>query len=231
GLVVRSPTARVRGEPGPVLPSGPARRGQGQGVSYDPPRRAGDPMSLNLASLLRSSARTHPERTAVIIGDTRLTYAELDGLARRFAWSLHGLGLERGQHVALMLPNVPQFIIAYFGAHYAGCPVVPLNVLSSGPEVAYHLRDSDAVALVAWEGFLEPAKAGFSRVDHCKHLVVAKLDSSDLDQAPGTHTMARMLATATPVEDLPDTKPDDTAVILYTSGTTGQPKGAELTHF
>ncbi|MCX4244867.1 long-chain-fatty-acid--CoA ligase [Paraliomyxa miuraensis] len=188
-------------------------------------------MSLNLASILRSSARTWPDRTAVIIGQTELTYAQLHGMARRFAWALQGLGVEPGQHVALMLPNVPQFIAAYFGAHYAGCTVVPLNVLLTGPEVAYHLRDSDAVALVVWEGFLEHAHAGAARVDDCKHLIVAKADPTDLDEPAGARSFNRMLATATPVEDLPATNPDDTAVILYTSGTTGQPKGAELTHF
>ncbi|MCA9650581.1 MAG: long-chain fatty acid--CoA ligase [Myxococcales bacterium] len=188
-------------------------------------------MSLNLASIIRSTAALHPDRTAIVIGDTRLSYQQLDDMARRFAWSLHGLGLQRGQHVALMLPNVPQFIIAYFGAHYAGCPVVPLNVLLQGPEVAYHLDDSDSVALVAWEGFLPSARAGFQRVDHCKHLIVAKADATDLGEADGIHNMTTMIASGTPVEDLPDTMPDDTAVVLYTSGTTGQPKGAELTHF
>lgn len=188
-------------------------------------------MSLNLASIIRSTAVLHPERTAIVIGDTRLTYRELDDMARRFAWSLHGLGVERGQHVALMLPNVPQFCIAYFGAHYAGCPVVPLNVLLQGPEVAYHLRDSDSVALVVWDGFSSTARAGFDRVEHCKHLIVAKPDSSDLREEMGVHNMETMLVSGTPIEDLPDTSPDDTAVILYTSGTTGQPKGAELTHF
>jgi long-chain acyl-CoA synthetase len=188
-------------------------------------------MSLNLASIVRSSALTHPDRIAVVVGERRLTYLQLDTAARTFAGALLGLGLEPGQHVALMLPNVPQFIIAYFGAHYAGCPVVPLNVLLTGPEVTYHLRDSDSVALVVWEGMLEPAKAGFDRVDHCKHLVVAKANPTDLGEEPGTHGMAKLLATASPVENLPATNPDDTAVILYTSGTTGQPKGAELTHF
>lgn len=188
-------------------------------------------MSLNLASILRSSAQQHPDRVAVVIGDVRLTYQQLDGMARRFAGSLRDLGLTQGQHVALMLPNVPQFVVAYFGAHYAGCPVVPLNVLLSGPEVAYHLRDSDAVALVAWEGFAESAMNGFSEAKDCRDLVMVKADNSDLTEAPGTHTMAAMLQSATPVQDLPPTMPDDTAVILYTSGTTGQPKGAELTHF
>ncbi|MEM7153462.1 MAG: long-chain fatty acid--CoA ligase [Myxococcota bacterium] len=188
-------------------------------------------MSLNLASILRSSALLHPDQPAVAIGERKFTYVQLDTMARRFAGSLRALGLQRGQHVALMLPNVPQFIIAYFGAHYAGCPVVPLNVLLTGPEVAYHLRDSDAVALVAWEGFGEHAKAGFDEVEGCKHLVIAKADPTDLSADEGTLNFSAQVGGATPVEDLPPTMPDDTAVILYTSGTTGQPKGAELTHF
>jgi len=188
-------------------------------------------MSLNLASIVRSSARTYPDRVAVIIGERRITYQQLDAMARRFAGALQGLGVEPGKHVALMLPNVPQFIIAYFGAHYAGCPVVPLNVLLTANEVAYHLRDSDAVALVAWEGMLEAARPGFDRVDHCRHLIVAKADPTNLAAEPGTQNLSALIAGATPVEDLPPTQPDDTAVILYTSGTTGQPKGAELTHY
>jgi long-chain acyl-CoA synthetase len=188
-------------------------------------------MSLNLASIVRSSARSHPDRTAVIIGERRITYQQLDAAARRFAGALYGLGIRPGKHVALMLPNVPQFVIAYFGAHYAGCPVIPLNVLLTANEVAYHLRDSDAVALVAWEGMLEAAKPGFERVEHCHHLVVAKADPTDTTTGPGTSNMSALIASASPVEDLPPTQPDDTAVILYTSGTTGQPKGAELTHF
>jgi long-chain acyl-CoA synthetase len=188
-------------------------------------------MSLNLASIVRSSARKHPDRVAVVIGERRITYQQLDGAARRFAGALLGLGIEPGKHVALMLPNVPQFVIAYFGAHYAGCPVVPLNVLLTANEVAYHLRDSDAVALVAWEGMLEAATPAFDRVEHCRHLVVAKADLGDTSHAPGTHDMGGLIAATSPVEDLPPTQPDDTAVILYTSGTTGQPKGAELSHF
>ncbi|MEM9459312.1 MAG: long-chain fatty acid--CoA ligase [Myxococcota bacterium] len=188
-------------------------------------------MSLNLASTVRRAALQNPDHPAVVIGKTTITHGQLDTMARRFAAALRGLGIQRGQHVALMVPNVPQFTIAYFGAHYAGCPVVPLNVLLQGPEVAYHLRDSDAVALVAWEGFLEPAKTGFDRVDHCKSLIVAKADPTDLGADAGTENLAALIGGSEPVEDLPPTNPDDTAVILYTSGTTGQPKGAELTHF
>ena len=187
-------------------------------------------MSLNLATLLRESAKRNPQKPAIHVGDTTLPYGMLDELARRFAGALRGLGVKPGQHVALLLPNVPQFTLTYFGAHYAACPVVPLNVLLTADEIAYHLTDSEAVVLVAWEGFLDAAKAGFDRVDACKHLVVVRADRTDVSAPDGAHNLVALLGGATPVDDVPATSPDDTAVILYTSGTTGKPKGAELTH-
>jgi long-chain acyl-CoA synthetase len=188
-------------------------------------------MSLNLATLLRDSAETYPKKAALIIGPTTLSYETLHGHAQKLAGGLAKLGIKRGQHVALMLPNVPQFTIAYFAAHYLGCPVVPLNVLLTPDEIAYHLSDSDAVALIAWEGFGEQAQAGFNRAEACKHFIVAKADPSDTSAPSAGQNFTALIASAEPVKELPDTMPDDTAVILYTSGTTGRPKGAELSHF
>ena len=188
-------------------------------------------MSLNLALLLRESATNYPQKTALSIGDTDLTYETVHLFAQRFAGALGSLGVEPGQHVALLLPNVPHFTIAYFGCHYAGTPVVPLNVLLTADEIAYLLEDSEAVALVAWEGFLKAAEEGFSRVEQCRHLIVARANPADWSAPEGTVSMAALIAGAEPVTELPATSPDDTAVILYTSGTTGKPKGAELTHF
>ncbi len=188
-------------------------------------------MTLNLAQLLRESARRDPQAIALAIGDVNVPFGALDEQARRFAAALAKLGVKRGQHVALMIPNVPGFTVAYYGAHYAGCPVVPLNVLLTADEVAYHVDDSDSVVLVAWEGFLEQARGGFNRVPACKHLVIVKADPKDTSAPGGVHNLSALVGGADPVTDLPDTMPDDTAVILYTSGTTGRPKGAELTHF
>jgi len=188
-------------------------------------------MSLNLATLLGESTKRHPGNRAVILGDTTLDYATLDAHARRFAGALVELGLRPGQHVALLLPNVPHFTIAYFGGHYAANPIVPLNVLLTADEIAYHLEDSDAVALVAWELFAPQAQAAVARVPSCKHLIIAKADRTDVSAPEGAHSFTRLVATASPVTEVPATMPDDTAVILYTSGTTGRPKGAELTHF
>ncbi len=188
-------------------------------------------MTLNLATILRESAASRPEHPALVVGDTALTYAAVDGHAQRFAGALRGLGLSPGQHVALLLPNVPQFTVAYFGAQIAGHPVVPMNVMLKRDEIAYHLEDSKARALVVWEGFLEEAQAGFDRVSGCEHLIVVRADPADTSAGDGIQSFAALLGRAEPMTELCPTGPDDTAVILYTSGTTGRPKGAELSQF
>lgn len=188
-------------------------------------------MGLNLAVILRESAKKQGDATALIAGESRVTYAQLHATAQRFAGGLLRLGVQPGQHVALMLPNVPHFSIAYFGTHYAAGTVVPLNVMLQPDEIAYHLEDSDAAAMVVWEDYLEHAQAALGRVRGCKHLIVCKRNPTDPTAPAGAVSMAALLQGAPPVTDLPDTMPDDTAVILYTSGTTGRPKGAELTHF
>ena len=164
---------------------------------------------LNLAVIAREGAQRFAEKPALL---GTHSYRDLDSAARRVAGALKGRGIQRGAHVALMLPNVSSFAIAYYGCHYAGLPVVPLNVMLKADEIAYHLEDSDAAALIVHESLVEPARKACG----VRHVIVAG-DKLDAD--------------APPVDELPDTRPDDTAVLLYTSGTTGRPKGAELTHF
>src|SRR5688572_4296369 len=111
--------------------------------------------ALNLASVLEHTARMVPDRTAVSCGPARLTYAQLNDQATRLAAGLDVMGIKPGDHVALTCPNVPLFPIAYFGILKAGAVVVPLNVLLKPREIAYHLKDSDARALIAFEGTAE----------------------------------------------------------------------------
>ncbi len=189
---------------------------------------------LNLAMLLESSARRAPGKVAVMLDDIKLRYAELDGAANKVANGLVGLGVRPGDKVALMLPNTPHFVIAYYAVLKAGAVVVPLNVLFKRHEVAYHLDDSDAVALIVWEGFLDEAVAGFEQAAGCRSLIVAQAPGAGAASAPlpgGGLPLNALMADAAPVFDTVQTMPDDTAVILYTSGTTGRPKGAELSHF
>ena len=177
--------------------------------------------ALNLACALDHAARMIPDRVAITFGPQRLTYAQVHDQAGRVAGRLHALGIAPGDHVALTAPNLPLFPVAYYGILKAGAVVVPLNVLLKPREVAYHLKDSDAKALVVFEGtpelpLLDMARAACHEAD-CQHLI----PMSALPEAePGAH---EPFATRR-------RRPDDTAVILYTSGTTGHPKGAELTH-
>ncbi|MGH9280799.1 MAG: AMP-binding protein, partial [Acidimicrobiales bacterium] len=182
--------------------------------------------TLNLASILSDSATRDPSRTAVVIGDSTLDYGTVDMFARLFAGALGDLGVQPGQPVALVLPNVPHFTVAYFGCHYAGNPVVPLNVLLTTDELAYHFEDSGAVAVVTWELFADKVveAAGDRRV------IVAKSDLGDLSAPEGCLNFTAVVSGAQAVAEAYPTAEDDTAVILYTSGTTGRPKGAELTH-
>src|SRR6476469_494234 len=107
---------------------------------------------VNLASILEDSTARHPERTAIVFGDLRLGYAELNGAANQVANLLASRGIQRGDRVAVACPNLPYFTIIYFGILKAGGTVVPLNVLLKPREVAYHLKDSGAKAYFAFEG-------------------------------------------------------------------------------
>jgi len=176
-------------------------------------------MHLNLGSILQASADARGERTVLRVADHSLSYAELDRAARGVAASLRARGIEPGDKVALMIPNVPEFSIAYFGVLYAGATVVPLNVLLTAPEVKYHVEDSDSRLLLAHPLFREPAGEGAAQAK----IPVVWADGSGEDSVLG-------MAAADPIDRVHPTLPTDTAVILYTSGTTGKPKGAELTH-
>ena len=174
-------------------------------------------MSGNLARILTDTAERHGDRPALKLDDTVVTYAQLDEASARVAGLLAAKGLEPGDRVGIMLPNVPYFGVVYYGVLRAGGVVVPMNVLLKGREVAFYLEDPGAKLLFAWHDFADAAEQGAEKAG--AEAIVVK---------PGE--FEQMLADAEPATEVADRDGDDTAVILYTSGTTGTPKGAELTH-
>jgi long-chain acyl-CoA synthetase len=192
------------------------------------------PATLNLAWVLEQQARLTPARLALVCGGRRMSYAELNAAASQAASGLRALGLGAGDHIALSCPNTPHFPIAYFAILKLGAVVVPLNVLCKPREIAYHLNDSDAKAMLVFEGTSELPMAQMARVALADAPAVRDLVVMTLDQpaaADTSLTLARVMAGQPRTFESCATVPDDTAVILYTSGTTGQSKGAELSHF
>ena len=190
--------------------------------------------TLNLASVLEHTARLTPDRQAITFNQSHLTYRQLDTQAARVAAGLTALGIGPGDHVALSCPNLPFFPIAYFGILKAGAVVVPLNVLLKPRDIAYHLRDSDARALIAFEGTPELPIGVMARAacddSGCPHLVIITADPAAATTVLPALTLGQIMHPHSGSFETCDRRPDDTAVILYTSGTTGQAKGAELTH-
>ncbi len=170
-----------------------------------------------LAHNLTYTAEQHGDRPAIRLDDTVLTYTELQDAARRVTSMLRARGIGPGDRVAMVLPNVPHFPILFYGAVAAGAVVVPMNPLLKAREVKYYLEDSGASVVFAWHQMAdESGKAA---------------DSVGIDSIPvAPDTFGDLLAEHEPAEDVVDRDDEDTVVLLYTSGTTGQPKGAELTH-
>ena len=181
-------------------------------------------MSLTIASILAESAERHPDNTAVVLGDLRLSYTQLWAHTKQYAAVLRERGIGAGDKVALLLPNTPHFPLAYFGTLALGAVAVPVHALLKAEEIEYVLSDSGAKVLVCAAPLLGEGAKG---AELAGIPVLAVMDGGDA----GIERIDELALSATPIDALVPRDPDDTAVILYTSGTTGKPKGAELTHF
>jgi len=175
-------------------------------------------MSFNLAVILSESAHATPDRPVAIFDGGQLSYRELDQASDLLAANLAASGIKPGDRVALQLPNIPQFLISYFGILKAGAVVVPLNVLLRAPEVAYHLSDSGARALITWAGVLAEAAKGAEAAG--VDAIYAVGPAAVPETAP---PFERLLDGTAPPLETATRQPTDTAVIVYTSGTTGRP--------
>ena len=219
------------------------------------PREVGLP-DITIGQMLEKTAAEYPDNVALIFINNKITYAELDEMANRFANVLKKLGVQKGDSVALDMPNIPQMVFAYYGAVKLGAVVVMFNPLYSPREVEHQLHDSGAKVMLildrmwpAVETALKSVKPDHVIVTHVKDYlkfplnllepikakregthVKVNMDASAYD-LKGMHELKELMAQASPQKPAVEINPsEDLAVLQYTGGTTGVSKGAMLTH-
>jgi long-chain acyl-CoA synthetase len=186
-----------------------------------------------LQTILSQTAENSPEKTAITCGNQKISYAELDGLSNKFADSLFELGTRKGDRVGLFLPNIPQFLIAFFGALKAGAVVTAVSPLHREREVEHQLSDSGAQTVVVLEALLPIVEKVWEKT-HLKKVIVTGLEKfgSNIDITRSNvldfNGLVEKASGKTPnLQFQPDV---DLAALQYTGGTTGTAKGAMLTH-
>jgi acyl-CoA synthetase (AMP-forming)/AMP-acid ligase II len=190
---------------------------------------------LSVADVLRSRIEDSGDRTLLVFGDRRLTYAQLDRQAEALAAALHELGIGRGDRVAIDLPNWPEFIISMFAAAKLGAVMVPLNPRYTVPELQYMLRHSESAVVIGAENYggtdyLQLFESLLGTLPALQYVVT--VGKEDLWYDDRIYQFEDLLSSGEG-RSLPATVIEaekDVFAILYTSGTTGKPKGVELTH-
>jgi len=200
---------------------------------------------ISLGEILRNSAAASPNQVAISYFGTCITFKQLDGLVDKFGAALQNLGIQKGDRVAIYLPNIPQFVIAYYGALRVGGVVVACSPLYKEREIGHILKDSEAKVIVAWDRLYPFVQAVRSEVKLTNVIttsvrdylppalrLLSPLKGVKSYPCPGARDMKALLAETReapkPVQIEPKT---DLALLQYTGGTTGIPKGAMLTHY
>lgn len=178
-----------------------------------------------LAEIVSDYARRNGAKPAIIFQDQPISYADLDASIERAANGLAARGIGHRDRVAIMLPNIPQFVVAYYAVARVGGTVVPINVLYKADEIAYVLNDSEAKALVIYDGFYPQAAEAVTNAPSVEHVVFVGAETP-----PGATAWSVLTDGTAPQRPPVSIAPEDIATICYTSGTTGRSKGAMLSH-
>jgi long-chain acyl-CoA synthetase len=178
---------------------------------------------MNLGKLFEDACRTYGDNVAIVFEETRLTFGNFNRSVSSLANHLKALGIGKGDKVALMLPNVPEFPITYFACQKLGAVAVTLNVMSTSYELQYLLDNSDSKVLISAAQSARRFEEIKDRLATCRHLLLTEVDDGPLSM--------RKALEAGPFEfEASDAAESDPAVMIYTAGLTGKPLGAVLTH-
>ena len=178
-----------------------------------------------LLDTITKIAQEYPERDAITLNRQNYTYDMILEATERFRGALAGLGIRRHDRVGILLPNSAHFPIAYYAVLGLGAVAVPLNIMLKSRELAYQLEDSEARAIISWSNFSSQVEKAAENLETLTHRIYLG------DGSPSeSENMVDLIRTGERLPPSPEVSPDDIAVILYTAGVTGCPKGAELTH-
>ncbi|WP_416828684.1 fatty acid--CoA ligase family protein [Ectobacillus polymachus] len=186
---------------------------------------------MNLVYSLGKTAREKGSKTAFVFEDKETSYADLYDAVTKFASGLFDLGIRKGDHIALLVGNSPYFIIGSYGAMLAGATVIPINPSYTVDELQYILQNGDVKAIIAVDLLLPKIQEIEHQLPALEYIIVCATLSTELPCNEKMKTFTSLIAEGNLTVNIPSIDDDDPAVILYTSGTTGKPKGAVLTHY
>ncbi len=188
---------------------------------------------LSIKQMFNSCAETNPDRDYLIINDTHLPYGLVNTMARKAANALVTLGVKKGDRVAIMAPNVPQYVIAFQACAKLGAIVVPVNPLAAAPEVHHYINDSGAETLIVLAAFAKgPIEVFKAKDTPLRNVIAFQLPSMsiEVESGPGIHDFNDLVGAAADSEPDIDVHPADVLLLQYTGGTTGLSKGCVLTN-